>query len=430
MKFEVLKRSHLKRNVLIGILVIGVISTVVLNFTRAKYRTTESIPLVNGTIEYTPYDLKMVAMYQANENGEYENIKTVPSEGYDLNQRMSYCEIEETKISDINLEYIDGKIRIDNLTTSGTKCYLYFDKINNFLAQEYILRLTEVEKDIPDFSQTSCSSGCGENTVGLYKNEDDYGKTYYYRGDVNNNYVYFAGYYWRIIRVNGDGTLRLIYDGTTAHTNGDNSIDRVLMKSQYNYVGNGSYYVGFTYEPNIQRPTSSNSEISATIKTTLDDWYKENLSNFNDYISDTGFCNDRETDGTLWSNSSAFYYAATTRMNNNTPTFKCNNKKDIYNVLIGLITIDEVMFAGSKGSNSLYYLFTGYNYWTISPHRVDSFNGIRPYMYHVGSGGYIDYMYGWITSDTCYIKPVINLKGNVSLTGTGTISNPYQVEET
>ena len=131
--------------------------------------------------------------------------------------------------------------------------------------------------------------------------------------------------------MNGDGTLRLIYDGTTAHTNGDNSIDRVLMKGQYNYVGNGSYYVGFTYELNIQRPTSSNSEISATIKTTLDNWYKEYLSNFNSYISDTGFCNDRDTDGTWWSNSSAFYYSATTRMNNNTPTFKCNNKKDVYN---------------------------------------------------------------------------------------------------
>lgn len=72
MKFEVLKKSHLKRNVLIGILVIGVISTVVLNFTRAKYRTTESIPLVNRTIEYIPYDLKMVIMYQAK---EMENMK-------------------------------------------------------------------------------------------------------------------------------------------------------------------------------------------------------------------------------------------------------------------------------------------------------------------------------------------------------------------
>ena len=60
----------------------------------------------------------------------------------------------------------------------------------------------------------------------------------------------------------------------------------------------------------------------------------------------------------------------------------------------------------------------------------DSFNGISPYMYHVGSGGYIDYMYVWVTSDMCYIKLVINLKGNISLTGTGTISNPYQVEET
>ena len=427
MEFETLNKNYLKKSIIIGILVVGIISAIVLNFTRAKYRTTESIPLVNGTINYKPYDLNMVAIYQE-EDGAYKSIDTVPTNGYSLNNEKSYCEINSIKDDTVSMEYQDGKVYI-GVTKKGTKCYLYFDKINNFLAQEYILGLTELKKDVPDFSKTSCSSGCGETTVGLYENEDNDGTTYYYRGDVNNNYVYFAGFYWRIIRINGDGTLRLIYDGTTAHANGDNSIDRVLMNSQYNYVGNGSYYVGFTYEPNIQRPTSSTSEISATIKTNLETWYEENLNDFSNYISDkTGFCNDRETDGnSSWSNSNAFYYAATARMKANTPTFKCNNKGDIYNILIGLITIDEVMFAGSNGSNSLYYLYTGKNYWTMSPHRVDSFSGISAYMYHVGSGGYVDYMYGWVTNDTCYIKPVINLSGNFPLSGDGTMSNPYQI---
>ena len=56
MKYEVLKRSHLKRNIIIALIVVGVISAIILNFTRAKYRTTESIPLIQGTINFSPSD--------------------------------------------------------------------------------------------------------------------------------------------------------------------------------------------------------------------------------------------------------------------------------------------------------------------------------------------------------------------------------------
>ena len=93
MEFEVLKKSHLKRNIIICVLVVGVISAIVLNFTRAKYRVTQSIPLVNGTINYTPYDLNTIAMYQQNDSGEYESIDTVPESGYQLNEEQSYCEV-------------------------------------------------------------------------------------------------------------------------------------------------------------------------------------------------------------------------------------------------------------------------------------------------------------------------------------------------
>ena len=63
---------------------------------------------------------------------------------------------------------------------------------------------------------------------------DAYGTSYYYRGNVTNNYVKFADKYWRIIRINGDGTVRVIYDGTSAHTNGESSTDRQIGTSTFN----------------------------------------------------------------------------------------------------------------------------------------------------------------------------------------------------
>ena len=89
MKFEILKRSHLKRNIIVGIATVSIIGACILTFTRAKYRTTESIPLVNGTINYTPYDFKVIAMYQENNNGEYSEIEEMPSCGYIINEKKA-----------------------------------------------------------------------------------------------------------------------------------------------------------------------------------------------------------------------------------------------------------------------------------------------------------------------------------------------------
>ena len=69
----------------------------------------------------------------------------------------------------------------------------------------------------------------------LCKAKDAYGDSYYYRGNVTNNYVKFADKYWRIVRINGDGTVRVIYDGTSAHTNGEHSTDRQIGTSAFNY---------------------------------------------------------------------------------------------------------------------------------------------------------------------------------------------------
>ena len=64
MKIETLQKSHLKRNIILGVVTILIISAVILNFTKAKYRTTQSIPLVNGTINYTLPDLNIIGLYR------------------------------------------------------------------------------------------------------------------------------------------------------------------------------------------------------------------------------------------------------------------------------------------------------------------------------------------------------------------------------
>ena len=94
-------------------------------------------------------------------------------------------------------------------------------------------------KGTPDFSKPATSD------EGLYMSEDDDGASYYYRGAVKNNYVSFAGYTWRIIRRNGDGSVRLIYSGKTTSDTGEST---TIGKSQYNSKYWDPAYVGYKYD--------------------------------------------------------------------------------------------------------------------------------------------------------------------------------------
>ena len=124
MNFEVLKKSNLKRNILIAI-VVAIISAIVINFTQAKYRTTQSMPLINGTINYTLADLNIVAMYV-----DGEHVDTVPDGNYELTSE-SYCTNEDNeKDESITLNY-DSETKglsISPMTKKGIKCYLYFEE--------------------------------------------------------------------------------------------------------------------------------------------------------------------------------------------------------------------------------------------------------------------------------------------------------------
>ena len=147
-EFETLHSNKYRIHFLIGFVCVVVLLVVfIVGRSQAKYRVTQSIPLVNGTINYTPYDFKLVAMYQQNDSGEYESIDTVPESGYQLNEEQSYCEVNDTRDNSISIEYQNGKINFLGMTTKGTKCYLYFD-IQKPLLRDEIL----VGKDIQERS--------------------------------------------------------------------------------------------------------------------------------------------------------------------------------------------------------------------------------------------------------------------------------------
>ena len=406
------------------------ISAIILNFTRAKYRATQSIPLVNGTINYSLADLNVIAVYIGNGN-DYSKSDTVPSNGYIFNEEKSYCTVNDEENTNITLSYdVDTQtLNIAPFTTKGTKCYLYFDEQKTF--KDIILAdnggTSTIEgKDTPDFSQPATTD------EGIYATTDNLGTTYYFRGAVTNNYISFAEYYWRIIRINGDGSIRIIYDGTSAHANGESSDDRQIGTSAYNSTDNASYYVGYTYQADAQRPSSQNGGTPSTIKEVLDSWYSTNITNQgydSKVVSTAGFCNDRNmASGYSWSAtpSSTIRYAVDERLyTNKTPTLKCSNNNDIYTTKVGLITADEVAYAGGVWgqNNNSYYLYTGQFYWTISPSYFASTGYAN--VYFVRSDGNLR---SYSLDNVIGVRPVINLSADITISsGDGTQSNPYVI---
>ncbi len=293
----------------------------------------------------------------------------------------------------------------------------------------------------PDFSKTSCSSGCDESTVGIYESQDDLGTTYYFRGDVTNNYVYFAGFYWRIIRINGDGGIRMIYDGTTPHDNGESSTDRQIGTSAFNSSNNTSNaYVGYKYG----NPTATTYEAThanntnSTIKQAIDAWYKTNISDkgFSSYLVDSIYCNDRSlSSGSGIGTEIGAVFSFSNRTSN--PTLYCKQDNDKFTVNtskgngslqypIGLITADELIYAGastsSTNTNNNLYLSTGSSYYTMTPYLFHA-------QFRATNSKFSNSVSFSTVTKSNGVRPVITLNGNTKLQGTGTKNDPFRLPD-
>ena len=290
--------------------------------------------------------------------------------------------------------------------------------------------------------------------------EDDYGTSYYFRGAVTNNYVEFANKCWRIVRVGGDGSVKLILhnDNTTGAANpcdsANNSASAAFArysgetyKSAFNTNYNDNAYVGFKYGTagsNTYEATHANTN-NSTILTNLETWYNNNLKTYEKVIADTVWCNDKtnvtdttydpmsETPNGLGFGTNKTYYGATQRLVNKNysaggtgPSLKCNGELSKINSKVGLITADELALAGYafNTSNTTTYLqenATGTIWWSLSPF---DFNGGCARVWKVTGGGYFENLH---VDGTMGVRPSISLKPTANVTGEGTSDKPYKV---
>lgn len=273
-------------------------------------------------------------------------------------------------------------------------------------------------------------------------------RLYYYRGNVSNNYLLFSGFCWRVVRINEDGSVKLIYDGT--QTNGS------CPQSGTNvYTGSGTFnssttrdnaLVGYMYGSTgaSSYANAHTNTKSSTIKTSLDNWYNTNLSSNSSYLADYRFCADRTLSSGSGYGTRTSVYAPENRFyansSNQVPNIKCDQDNDKFSVdsengngaltyPIGLLTADEANYAGvrysSSGTNTDSFLYTSYYFWLLSPGDVDS-SGV--WMYLINNSGNMRLQVGSSTSTTVYYRPVINILGNSKYSsGTGTYNDPYVI---
>lgn len=146
---------------------------------------------------------------------------------------------------DVSWNNESKSLELSNLN-SKVNCKIYFRKMS---IEEKIIASLDKSGKCPSLNRdgTVNVSGKEEENSLVCKSMDDYGTSYYYRGNVSNNYVYFGKYYWRILRINGDGSIRIVYDGTSIHENSEESEDKTIGSTAFNTSTNDNAYIGYMY---------------------------------------------------------------------------------------------------------------------------------------------------------------------------------------
>ena len=290
----------------------------------------------------------------------------------------------------------------------------------------------------------------------LSKTEDDYGTSYYYRGGVEDNFVNYAGMCWRIVRIQGDGSIKLILASelscsdtnvTTSSgyaTNGAAGVQGTKLSAHYGYKMVGSYY--------IDDYINSAGDTTGNARTKLNAWLERKITKDSDkaLLKNEDWCiGDRtsaydsstyalktETAEELINVKTSFRYSADKRiMNTKIPSLKCdgNKKRDgeIDTNKVGMLTVDEIVFAGGQYNvgNSTYYLNKNAisNGWCIF--SLSHFNSgvLGGFLFAVSSGGNIDF--GPVSNDSISLRATVTLLSSTKITsGDGTQQNPYVIK--
>ena len=315
------------------------------------------------------------------------------SDGYEVESVQ--CNGKETSFDNYN-----WKLTLPDTSEEEITCEFVF-RDTKTLANK-ILSSNTLITDKPTLTTSSNNTS---DESGLYKSTDtNTGEpTYYFRGNVENNYVSFAGQTWRIVRINEDGTIRMVM------ANGINSNANIVFNSSYN---NYSYM----YYTNSQ------------VKSTLESWYQTNIGSKSDLASKVAsgnyYCEQAKAkygDGATSGSATMTTYASYA------PDFKCSsdgNNKGVVNASVGLLSYDEVVYAGGYygKSNNSYYLYNNTYFWTMSP---AGFSGSYATVWFVYTAGSINFHY---VRNAYVVRPVIILTADTLATGSGTSSDPFVIE--
>ena len=358
--------------------------------------------LVSNT--YMKYDYETLSLFG-------DNVRVS-----ELDTTKRYNLLSSTCTNNETVTY-NSIIRSITVTPSDeqTKCQLYFEEKSNSTLTEKML---EDNTAISDASINFATISSVSNGQGLYYTSDldktEGGeRVYYYRGAVTNNYVQFAGFCWKIVRTNEDGSVKLMYwgpkNGTTCSTTA--LAPTSLAIKAYNTEHVNTSHIGYMYGSSCTDYSSCNSNVvSSTIKGLIDEWYNTNIANeYRTKISNTIYCNDRTLGNAGSVNGVLFVatgeplnnaiYSATRRIatggSNGTsftayaasPQYDCpNDARDAFTLKVasggtegygnnkldypvGLLTADEISYAGAAYglTNNTFFLNTGGTYWTMSP---------------------------------------------------------------
>ena len=352
--------------------------------------------------------------------GGSASFTVTPNSGYKLELETNTCG-----------GTLSGNTYTISNITSGKSCSITFKSSTPTL---YAKLLTDKTKRPNRGSFSSILTSNNTNT--LYTSIENGTTVYYFAGNAQDNWIKFGknasnqDLYWRIIRTNSDGSVRLLYHGTST-----TATDAYIETSEFNSSTDSIAYVSYMY---------GNNTTNSTIKTTIDNWYDTNLNtNYGKYLSTTAvYCNDRST-------SDNKYFGARTRLDTNkTPTYDCATIEDKFTAdsstgngkltyPIALMTADEVSFAGGLYENNAptWYYYNSANgsstgdtwWWLLSP---DYWYGGNAHVFVVGGSSYPGYLSFSYVIGTHGVRPVISLKSCVKTSGgDGSASAPYTIEE-
>lgn len=335
-------------------------------------------------------ELKFTIVNNGTENINYyisfNEIKG--SANYNLKCSENDINIKSDLTSGVVSSYIDikpGEVQnytliLDSVSNYSGKINVNVEAKNETLFADVLLLNNKVsENSKTELGQSSLTD------EGLIQMQDDRGISYYFRGAVNTNYVSFAGLMWRVVRINGDGSTRLVLNN--------------VLDSTSSYMSGDSF-----------KFTSSN------IKDVLDDFYETTLQKYSNYIATTNYCNDLPTEDSN--------YVYNRVMIDKIFSLNCLSEKT--SAMIGLLNIDEIITAGASltEENRSYYLYNSSiknDYYTMSSSKIE--NNVY-YHFAMGINGDIKSIDG---KTELGVRPVINIIKNVAVNGKGTIDEPYVI---